>query len=221
MAEAKFVNGKYTTGKIATKSGDVDKGIDDYSNMLYSQGQGKTDIGSKMVGAGEQIAGGDWLGGIASGLAGGMDYMGSSQGKQILAGTSKDQDIANAYMSQVGDQKAEEEKRQQAYGDILGQQQKLQADMEMAKMAAQGRANQGTGKTIEYSEALTMGQKLGLKGDELNKYAQKLQGQDPSAAASLGVEERPWYNPFASAKVRENAEYKGGGTPTRTANLPK
>ena len=68
-----------------------------------------------------------------------------------------------------------------------------------------------------------------IKGDELNKYAQSLQGQAPSAAANIGVENKKtfWHPIAGETAMRTNPEFTGAGmaartgkTSNRTASLP-
>jgi hypothetical protein len=216
MAEYNFVGGKYQAkGKPFTKSGDVEKSMEDYLAQQYAQGQGKTDIGSKLVGAYEQGSGGDLVGGIGSGLVGLLDYASSSQGKQIQAGQSKDQDYANAMLEQAGSQKSEEEARQQAYAQILEQEKGRQDAMEMAKMAAQGRAMQGTGKEIKFEDAINMAKKLGMADTEAQKYATQLvETQDPSKI-NIGKTGGFWGMGQKVSVVPK--PYEGSGSATRTA----
>jgi len=130
---AQFVKGKWKTPTME-KTGGTSSQMDELASQLYAGGYGKKDIGSALVGAGKQIGEGDWMGGLASGAAGVMDFLGTSAGRGVLAGEAGKQggavaqDYAPALAAQAREKEAEELQQRQAYQQLL----KEQADRELA-----------------------------------------------------------------------------------------
>jgi len=136
--------------------------------------QQDTGAGSIMTDAmtgygGEGGQGGDWLGGILGGLTGAAKYMGSSEGRNILAGSAAergDRPMAGAYLTQAGTQEQKEavlrqaivQKEQQRQAEILGLAGK-EEEMELERTKA---ASDIMGKTTEKGKVLS---EAAQKGD--------------------------------------------------------